>query len=250
MPIPRARELLPDLWPPLAYALDAATEVDPAKRTIDAGTMAAELERILAGMGPSAEQDARNELKERVKAYIVKAGPVSGSGYRYPPRQGSTPPAAPHGAGRSVPPSSAGATRLAGAGRSAPPPHAAPEPSAARRSAPPGERGLRGNRVAALASPPVHFLDFDGPVDAPVRRHKMTSTPEDELRRMLAAGNGARGAGELPAMVPAGLAGVDDATADDGLSDAQLRRKRRIFFAGLLLLALLATGRLLVASGC
>lgn len=250
MPVPRARELVPDLWPPLAYALDAATEIDPAKRTSDAGTMAADFERILAGMGPNAEQEARNELKERVKAYIIKAGPVSGSGYRFPPRQGSSVPPAPRADGRSVPPSSPGAAPLRGAACSAPPPRAAPEPFAARRSAPEGERSVRGNGVAALVSPPVHFLDFDGPEEAPVRRQKMTSTPEDELRLMRAASSGASEATGRSAMLPGGLDGLDEATAEAVLSASALRRKRRIFFAGLLLLGVLAASRLLVAAGC
>ncbi|MGK4002316.1 protein kinase [Sorangium sp. So ce1036] len=254
-PIPRARELLPGLCAPLADALDAATEFNVDKRTPSAGKLAADLERALLEMGPGAEQEARNEVKERVETYIARTGPVSGSGYPHP----SLPPASvPGQAGRGSP-RRGSSPDIASASTSGRPP-----PPSRRSGAPPPRASGAPRPLAAGSSLSVHYLDFDGPSDVParshavVRSHARPSTPGDELPRGRAAGNAARSAGERPAaasdvrpgLAPAERASAAEEVADVGLSAEQLRRKRRIFLAGLFLLGALATARLLIVAGC
>lgn len=90
MPVPRVHDLLPEVPQALADAIDGATTFDPARRTQDAGALAADMDRALWSMGPSAEQEARAELKQRVEAALVAMGePLTGAH-----RQGASTPSA------------------------------------------------------------------------------------------------------------------------------------------------------------
>ncbi|WP_437753789.1 serine/threonine protein kinase [Sorangium sp. So ce1389] len=260
-PIPRARALLPELSAPLADALDAATEFSADKRTATAGKLADALEQVLLGMGQGAEQEARNELKELVEAYLARTRSTSNSGCHVAP---SIPPASAPGQ------SSPGLTGHA----PAPAPGAVPAGSLGRPSSPDGRRSAppaRGSGAprppgAAMGSLSVQYLDFDGPDEAPprARSHATSTTPEGELQRRRAAiasgGDAAQNsgtpAGSKPPAAPAGEAArageaaPDEEPAMAGLSPEQQRRKRRIFYAGLFVLGALATTRLVLASGC
>ncbi|WP_441291407.1 serine/threonine protein kinase [Sorangium sp. KYC3313] len=271
LPIPRARELLPDLGARLSDALDGATEFSIEKRTASAGKLAGDLEQVLRDMGQGAEEEARSELKEHVEACIARTGSLSGAGYRASP---------------SLPPESASRQSSPGLGRKAP---AVGTTSADRRSvrpsSPDGRRGVpaagRSDAPlplgAATGSLSVQYLDFDGPDDVPQRPrlHAMSTAPEGELQRGLAAAQPANGvaptasrppaagrpsgasvppAGSAPIAVPAVNAGGEVAPGEEpastGLSAEQLRRKRTIFYAGLFVLGTLATIRLIFVSYC
>ncbi|WP_437722336.1 protein kinase domain-containing protein [Sorangium sp. So ce861] len=271
-PIPRARELLPDLCAPLADALDAATEFRVDKRIASAGELAEALEQVLRGMGHGAEREARDELKEHVEAYIARAGSLSGAGCHASP---SLPPAS--GPGQSSPDLLGRALSGVPGAASGDRPSGRPSAPDARRSAP----SLRGSGAprplgAAVGSLSVQYLDFDGPEDTPPRPRALAAatTPEGELQRSRAAAEASGGAaaaqktGRASAAgresAPAGassLAGVsaargsgeialDETPESGGLTAEQLRRKRRIFFAGLFVLGAIATIRLLVVSSC
>ncbi|EYF02160.1 Hypothetical protein CAP_7371 [Chondromyces apiculatus DSM 436] len=73
-PVPRVLELAPNTPPALAEAIDAAAAFDPNARTQDAGALAASLDAALWAMGPTAEQEARTELKRRVEATLAALG--------------------------------------------------------------------------------------------------------------------------------------------------------------------------------
>ncbi|WP_437687180.1 serine/threonine protein kinase [Sorangium sp. So ce176] len=264
-PIPRARTLLPELSAPLADALDAATEFSVDKRTASAGALADALEQVLLGMGPDAEQEARRELKELIESYLAKARSTSGSGCHAAP---SIPPAS--GPGLSSPGLSWKGAPAGGV--SADRPSGRPSSPEPRRSAPPARRsGAPRPSGAAPGSLSVNYLDFDGPDDAPPRPRALATplTPEGELlRRHVAAeaegeagpkagkpsAAGAAGAALAAGMLPAAGAGAGAAPVeepgDTGLSPEQMRRKRRIFYAGLLVLGTLATVRLVFVAGC
>ncbi|MGK3959171.1 serine/threonine protein kinase [Sorangium sp. So ce118] len=250
-PIPRARALLPELCAPLADALDAATEFSADKRTATAGKLADALEQVLLGMGQGAEQEARNELKELVETYLARARSTSNSGCHAAP---------------SIPPASAPGQSSPGLAGQAPAPGAMPAGSPGRPSSPDGRRSAPGGRGSGAPRPPgaamgslsVQYLDFDGQDDAPPRPHATSITPEGELQQRragIAAGGDAAQrsgtpAGSKPPAVRAGEAAPDEEPAMAGLSPEQLRRKRRIFFAGLFVLGALATTRLLFVSDC
>ncbi|WP_438024099.1 serine/threonine protein kinase [Sorangium sp. So ce233] len=258
-PIPRARTLLPELSAPLADALDAATEFSVEKRTASAGALADALEQVLLGMGPDAEQEARRELKELIETYLAKARSTSGSGCHAAP---SIPPAS--GPGLSSPGPSRKVAPAGGVSADRP---SSPE---SRRSAPPARRsGAPRPSGAAVGSLSVHYLDFDGPDDAPPRPRALATpiTLEGELlRRHLEAEGGAghtaskpsaagaAGAALAAGMLPSTRTGAEAAPGeepgDTGLSPEQMRRKRRIFYAGLLVLGTLATIRLVFVAGC
>ncbi|XXX74703.1 serine/threonine-protein kinase [Sorangium sp. So ce134] len=281
-PVPRARELMPDLCAPLADALDGATAFCVDKRTASAGKLAEELEQVLCGMGHGAEQEARSELSERVEAYIARVGSLSGVGGHAAP---SLPPAS--GPGQSSP-------DLLGAASGDRP--SSPD---ARRSAPSLRRsGAPRPLGAAMGSLSVQYLDFDGPEDTPPRPRALaaSTTPEGELQRSRAAAESAGGAAQRAGRASkAGKAGAeskasnvsaagkasaasnvsaastpvgaskpaaalaargvgeiapDEAPESGGLTAEQLRRKRTIFFAGLFVLGAIATIRLLFVSSC
>ncbi|WP_437777226.1 serine/threonine protein kinase [Sorangium sp. So ce1097] len=267
-PIPRARTLLPELSAPLADALDAATEFSVDKRIASAGALGEALDRVLLGMGPSAEQEARNELKELVETYAARARSASGPGYHAAP---SIPPAS--GPGQSSP----GLLRRAASagGASADRPSGRPSAPEPRRSAPPARRsGAPRSQGAAVGSLAVHYLDFDGPDDAPPRPSALVTpiTPDGELLRRHATAEVGGGAGSKASRPPAagavgaagaapaggaqaaagtgGEAAPGDGAGEEGLSPEQMRRKRRIFYAGLLVLGTVATIRLLFVAGC
>ncbi|WP_437731919.1 serine/threonine protein kinase [Sorangium sp. So ce1335] len=272
-PIPRARTLLPDLGAPLADALDAATEFSVDRRIASAGALAEALDRVLAGMGPNAEQEARSELKELVESYLARARSTSGSGCHVAP---SIPPAS--GPGQIAPGPSRRAALAGGAPADRPSVRpSSPEP---RRSAPPSRRsGAPRPSGAAMGSLSVQYLDFDGPDDAPPRPRAVATpiTPDGELLRRHAAAEaereaghkagkpsaadvaGASGAAPAAGVLPVALAGggaapgeaaPGDEACEAGLSPEQMRRKRRIFYAGLLVLGTVATIRLLFVAGC
>ncbi|KYF74831.1 hypothetical protein BE15_34555 [Sorangium cellulosum] len=109
----------------------------------------------------------------------------------------------------------------------------------------------------------MNYLDFDGPDDAPPRPRALATplTPEGELlRRHVAAeaegeagpkaSKPAAGAALAAGMLPAAGAAPVEEPGDTGLSPEQMRRKRRIFYAGLLVLGTLATVRLVFVAGC
>ncbi|AKT36363.1 uncharacterized protein CMC5_004760 [Chondromyces crocatus] len=73
-PVPSVQELLPDIPPALASAIDGATAFDPDSRTQDAGTLAAAFDAALWALGPSAEQEARAEIKRRVETTLAALG--------------------------------------------------------------------------------------------------------------------------------------------------------------------------------
>ncbi|MGK4000133.1 serine/threonine protein kinase [Sorangium sp. So ce1024] len=267
-PIPRARTLLPELSAPLAEALDAATEFSVDKRIASAGALAKALDRVLREMGPNAEQEARDDLRELVETYAAKARSTSGSGCHAAP---SIPPAS--GPGQSSP----GLLLRAPGGASAERPSGRPSAPEPRRSAPPARRSgaPRSSPGAAVGSLAVHYLDFDGPDDAPRRPSAVVTpiTPDGELLRRHAAADGggraenkasrppvtgavgvagaALAVGAQPAAGTGGEAAADgEAACEAGLSPEQMRRKRRIFYAGLLVLGTIATIRLLFVAGC
>ncbi|WP_437809708.1 protein kinase domain-containing protein [Sorangium sp. So ce1078] len=264
-PVPRARELLPDLCAPLADALDAATEFCVDRRTVSAGKLAEELEQVLRGMGHGAEHEARNELKEHVEAYIARIGSLSGAGGHASP---SLPPASGPGQsspdllGKALQPGAASGDRPSGR----------PSSPDARRSAPSMRNsGAPRPLGAAVGSLSVQYLDFDGPEDTPPRPRALAAAiaPEGELQRARAAIEAAGGAAQRTgkasaastpvgaskvAAVPVARAGgeitPDEEPESTGLTAEQLRRKRRIFFAGLFVLGAIATTRLLLVSSC
>ncbi|WP_437741224.1 protein kinase [Sorangium sp. So ce1504] len=198
LPIPRTRELLPDLSARLSAALDAATEFSIEKRTASAGRLAGDLEQVLRDMGHGAEEEARSELKEHVEACIARTGSLSGAGHRASP---------------SLPPESAPRQSSPGLGRKAP---AVATTSADRRSvrpsSPDGRHGVpaagRSDAPlplgAATGSLSVQYLDFDGPDDVPQRPrlHAMSTTPEGELQRGLAAVQAANGVASTASTPP------------------------------------------------
>jgi serine/threonine-protein kinase len=199
LPIPRARELLPDLGARLSAALDAATEFSIEKRTASAGKLAGDLEQVLRDMGHGAEEEARSELKEHVETCIARTGTLSGAGYRASP---------------SLPPESAPRQSSPGLGRKAP---AVGTTSADRRSVRPSSPDGRHSVPAAgrsdaplplgaaTGSLSVQYLDFDGPDDVPQRprQHAMSTTPEGELQRGLPAAQAANGVASTASRPPA-----------------------------------------------
>ncbi|WP_437276619.1 serine/threonine-protein kinase [Sorangium sp. So ce375] len=195
MPIPRARELLPDLGSRLSDALDAATEFSVEKRTASAGRLAGELDRVLCEMGHGAEQEARSELKGHVEAYIARTGSLSGPGCRASP---SLPPES------SPRQSSPGLARKPSASAAADRRSVRPSSPDERRSVPAAGRSDAPLPLgAAMGSLSVQYLDFDGPDDVPQRPrlHAMPTTPEAELQggRAEAAGGVASTASAPPA---------------------------------------------------
>ncbi|WP_437597824.1 protein kinase [Sorangium sp. So ce590] len=276
MPSPRARELLPDLCAPLADALDAATEFRVDRRTVSAGKLAEELEQVLRGMGEGAENEARNELKGHVEAYIARAGSLSGAGGHAAP---SLPPAS--GPGQSSPDllgkalaGAASADRRSASGDRRSVSGDRPSSPDGRRSAPSARKsGAPRPLGAAVGALSVQYLDFDGVDDTPrPRALAASSTPEGELQRSRAAVEAAGGAAQQTgtaskasgastpmqaskvAVAPAGRGGgeitPDEAPESAGLTAEQLRRKRRIFLTGLFVLGAIATIRLLSISSC
>ncbi|WP_437587580.1 serine/threonine protein kinase [Sorangium sp. So ce1000] len=207
MPIPRTRELLPDLSARLSDALDAATEFSIEKRIASAGKLAGELEQVLCEMGHGAEQEARSELKEHVEAYIARAGSLSGAGCRASP---------------SLPPESAPRQSSPGVARKASADRLSVRPSSpdVRRSVPAAGRSDAPLPLgAAMGSLSVQYLDFDGPDDVPQRPrvHAMTTTPEGELQRGLTAA-GAAGDAAPAASKPSGASRPPAASRPSGAS--------------------------------
>lgn len=64
--VPMVRESIPDAMPELAAAIDMATEFKSASRTPSAGHLAGQMHSVLYHLGPNAEQEALNEICERV----------------------------------------------------------------------------------------------------------------------------------------------------------------------------------------
>ncbi len=66
-PVPKVHELIPDPPAKLAYAIDRATEMDPAIRVADCGELVLMLDEALRDCGPGAEKRAQAELKARLE---------------------------------------------------------------------------------------------------------------------------------------------------------------------------------------
>jgi serine/threonine protein kinase len=75
--VPRVHELLPNVPPALAYAIDRSTELDPRMRISDAGELAMLLDDALRALGPGSVKEAQAELRARVEA--VAGAPMAGS---------------------------------------------------------------------------------------------------------------------------------------------------------------------------
>lgn len=87
-PVPRTQEILPETREELARAIDAAVAFDARQRTGDAGELAAALDHALFSMGSmerSAEEEGREELRQRIELLSHRSEPAPGAAEKRPP---------------------------------------------------------------------------------------------------------------------------------------------------------------------
>ena len=241
MPIQPTRELVPGAPAALADALDAAVEFDAHRRTRDAGELAEALEKALWSLGPSAEQDARRELKQRVEVLTGLPEPTTGSHVRQgsSDRIGATPaslvprPGPPAHALEVGPPSARFAATVAQVAPAMPrPPFAAP---AAPRPPFPASEEPASVPTLALSAVRGAPLDPTGPAPGPAH---IADPPGGAT--VAAQGGPLPRAPHPPDSVMTRSASTRlataDATASSSLRAATLPRHRWYLLAGLSLL--------------
>lgn len=74
---PYVKDRAPDTPPELARAIDSTTEFKSDQRVANAGQLALMLHQVLYQLGPQAEQDAINDIRERVAVTTSQATPAS-----------------------------------------------------------------------------------------------------------------------------------------------------------------------------